>query len=223
MLLLHSFSLHPSSLSCFCLSALFIISASLPFPFSLLLWTDFPMCCRCGYTPIQEGIAEKTSLVTIVSSGYAPYQFLQLALLKSWMKNDNTPALTQRKQVGESCSLAIRNLTKALGAGAGVHSVFLLLLSVIKSFNQASTLWRKRALRPKWPSCYELNGPGANIIRVYYAFIMGQASFASGSSSKLGMTLRLFSWSFLRNLAVSSHNMMIALCLESVLELCLLN
>lgn len=47
-------------------------------------------------------------------SGYAPYQFLQLALLKSWMKNDNTPALTQRKQVGESCSLAIRNLTKAL-------------------------------------------------------------------------------------------------------------
>lgn len=57
----------PSSLSCFCPSALFIISVSLPFPFSLLLRTDFPMCCRCGYAPIQEGIAEKTSLVTVVS------------------------------------------------------------------------------------------------------------------------------------------------------------
>lgn len=50
-------------------------------------------------------------------SGYVPYQFLQLALLKSWMKNDNPPAPTQRKQVGESCSLAIRNLTQELRAG----------------------------------------------------------------------------------------------------------
>lgn len=126
-------------------------------------------------------------------SGYAPYQFLQLALLKSWMKNDNTPSLTQRKQVGESCSLAIRNLTKALGAGAGVRLVFLLLLSVIKSFNQASTLWRKSELRPKWQSCYGLNRPGANIIRVYYVLVMCQASLsAAGHTSKLGMTLRRF-------------------------------
>lgn len=65
--MLSRFFSSPSSLSCFCLSALFIISVSLPFPFSLLLRTDFPMCCRCGYAPIQEGIAEKTSLVTVVS------------------------------------------------------------------------------------------------------------------------------------------------------------
>lgn len=75
-------------------------------------------------------------------SGYVPYQFLQLALLKSWMKNDNPPAPTQRKQVGESCSLAIRNLTQALKAAAGVHSVLLLLL--IKSFAGAET-WKKES------------------------------------------------------------------------------
>lgn len=45
-------------------------------------------------------------------------------------------SLWPKKQVGESYSLAIRNLTQVLNASAGLHSVSLLLISVIKRLNR---------------------------------------------------------------------------------------
>lgn len=82
-------------------------------------------------------------------SGYVPYQFLQLALLKSWMKNDNPPAPTQRKQVGESCSLAIRNLTQALKAACW---------SPLRT--PASSVWSKASLDQR--HLKEMLGRGPN-------------------------------------------------------------
>lgn len=108
--------------------ALYFISVSL-FPFSLLLWTAFPMRCRRGYTQIQEGITEKTSLVTTVSVAMLLTNFYNWSVWSHEWKM-TILLLWPKKQVGERYSLAIRNLTQVLNASAGLHSVFLLLVSV---------------------------------------------------------------------------------------------
>lgn len=82
-----------SSLSCsFSLSALFISSVSfnLLFLFSLLQLAASPIRCRRGYIQTQEGITEKTSLVTTISVAMLFTNFYKWFRLKSWMKNDNT-------------------------------------------------------------------------------------------------------------------------------------
>lgn len=130
----------------FFLPPLFIISVSLAllFPFSLLLWTAFPMRCRRGYTQIQEGITEKTSLVTTVSVALLLTNFYnwsvwshewKMTILKLWPK----------KQVGERYSLAIRNLTQILNASRLLCCIRSLCFLFI--WSKASI---KGKLRPLW-------------------------------------------------------------------------
>lgn len=128
-----------SSLSCFFPPALFIISVSLAliFPFLTVAVSCLSQALQAWLYPNPRGNYCENISGYLRLSGYAPYQFLQLVCLKSWMKNDNTPVLTYKKQVGEGYSQAIRKLTQVLNASAGLNSFFLFLISVIKSLNQA--------------------------------------------------------------------------------------
>lgn len=103
--------------------------------FSLFQSTAFPIHCRDGYIHIQEGITEKTSLVTTVSVAMLFTNFYKWFVWSHEWKM-TTLLLQPKKQVGESCSLAIRNLMQVLNESAWLYSPFLLLIPLIKRFNQ---------------------------------------------------------------------------------------
>lgn len=132
-----SCSLHPVFHSFFPVQ-LSLLSLSLSrsiFPFSVLLWADFPMRCRRGGTKIREGITEKTSPVTNVSLAMLLPNFYNWSLWSHEWKMTISKALTDTKQVGESYSQAIRNLVQILECWSAVG----LPAPVIKSFNPEST------------------------------------------------------------------------------------
>lgn len=115
--------------------------------FSLLQSTAFPIHCRDGYIHIQEGITEKTSLVTTVSVAMLFTNFYKWFVWSHEWKM-TTLLLQPKKQVGESCSLAIRNLMQVLNESAWLHSPFLLLIPLIKRINQGFAKALKSGQRP---------------------------------------------------------------------------
>lgn len=119
------------SLSCFFPPALFIISVSLAliFPFLTVAVSCLSHALQAWLYPNPRGNYCENISGYLHLSGYAPYQFLQLVCLKSWMKNDNTPVLTYKKQVGESYSQAIRSLTQVQVLDLIHSSCFLFLWS----------------------------------------------------------------------------------------------
>lgn len=102
---LHS---HPSGLTCFVIfplhfpllsipfhsfflsSSLYYLSLSLFFLSLCCYELTFPCAAGVVVPEFERELLKKHLRLPTSLSGYAPSQFLQLVLLKSWMKNDNT-------------------------------------------------------------------------------------------------------------------------------------
>lgn len=108
-----TFILCQSFMLFFSSSSIIAVSLTLLFLFSLLLWTAFPMCCRRGYTQSQEGIAEKTSLVSTVSVAMLLTKFYNWSVWSHEWKM-TILLLWPKKQVGESYPLATSTVSSGL-------------------------------------------------------------------------------------------------------------